>query len=308
MTYSLPSPPSRPQSLLGQFLQFVRRPHYTVNLPTPHSGRVDIPRLYALALLIVLPLGFISAIVATNLQTNNAIEEVVQTVGIEQIVLLVVVFAPLFEEAIFRLPLRYTPSNLVIPLGIGLLGVVSALMRSQVLPEVASLPCLGGIIALVWLLRVWLQRQDSKPIHQLYEKWIGWLFYGLAILFGLIHLGNFSSLGWQNWFLAPLLVLPQTALGVFLGFIRLRYGFWWAVLTHAIHNALALTPLLLVRLGSEKLLNSLEQGETEALQDLAPTDYMLLLLLMAFVVGILMLCIVTVWFLIGAWLKERRQP
>jgi hypothetical protein len=107
---SQPTPLSK--SLLGQFLQFLQRPHYTVNIPTNHQGIVDILRLYPLALLVVLPLGVISAMIAATLQSSNAVEDLAKTVPLLQILILAVGLAPLWEEAVFRLPLRYTPTNL----------------------------------------------------------------------------------------------------------------------------------------------------------------------------------------------------
>ncbi|ABW25758.1 hypothetical protein AM1_0712 [Acaryochloris marina MBIC11017] len=130
------------------------------------------------------------------------------------------------------------------------------------------------------------------------------MFYGLALAFGLIHVSNFTSLGVQALLLAPLLVLPQIVIGVFLGFIRLQYGFWWAVLTHGFHNACAITPLLLVRLGSENLLERMGNGIQE--NSLVGTDYVLILLMATYVLGGLLLCLITVWKLIAEWRREQQ--
>ncbi|NJK29195.1 MAG: CPBP family intramembrane metalloprotease [Acaryochloris sp. RU_4_1] len=294
-----------PKSLLGQFLQFLRRPRYTVNVPTDHQGIVDILRLYPLALLIVLPLGVISAMIAANLQSSNAVEDLAKTMSVVEILILVVGVAPLWEEAVFRLPLRYTPSNLAIPISLGMILVVLMFVGKD-LSKAVFLAFLGVVMVLGVALRFWLKEKvGSKTIHRFYEKWIGWLFYGLAISFGLVHLSNFTSLAGQAWLLAPLLVLPQTALGIFLGFIRLRYGFWWSVLTHAFHNACALTPLMLMRLGSDNLRSSMAAG-VEA-KNLASTDYLILLVLMVFMFGGLLLCLITVWRLIAEWRSEEQQ-
>ena len=299
------TPSSSPKSLLGQFLKFLRRPHYTINVSQDHQGIIDILRLYSLVLLIVLPLGVLSASVAANLQASNAVEDFAKTVPIGQIFLLAVVLAPLWEEAAFRLPLRYTPINLAIPISLGVLLLLSVLISSNVLPAGIGLPMLLAIILLGVMLRLWLKEVSPKKIHTFYAKWIGWFFYGSAISFGLIHLGNFTSFEGQAWLLAPLLVLPQTALGVFLGFIRLKHGFWWAVFTHAFHNACAITPLMLMRLGSEDLLNSLEKGTNP--QNLVGTDYVVLLVLTVFVFGGLLLCLLTVRRLIVEWRSEKRH-
>ncbi|AZJ32128.1 CPBP family intramembrane glutamic endopeptidase [Tenacibaculum mesophilum] len=61
-------------------------------------------------------------------------------------------------------------------------------------------------------------------------------FYVFAILFGLVHLTNFG-ITTNVLLLAPILVAPQTILGGYLGFIRVRFGLRWSMLLHACYNA-----------------------------------------------------------------------
>jgi membrane protease YdiL (CAAX protease family) len=62
-------------------------------------------------------------------------------------------------------------------------------------------------------------------------------FYIFAILFGLVHLNNFKMT--QNVILlAPILVAPQTLLGGYLGFIRIRFGLGWSMALHAAYNGI----------------------------------------------------------------------
>ena len=56
------------------------------------------------------------------------------------------------------------------------------------------------------------------------------------------------------WPLLPLLVLPQVIIALWLGFVRLRYGFRWAIFAHALHNGCLLLPVCLTKLfGSAQL-------------------------------------------------------
>lgn len=61
-------------------------------------------------------------------------------------------------------------------------------------------------------------------------------FYVFALLFGLVHLTNFN-ITTNVLLLAPILVAPQTILGGYLGFIRVRFGLQWSILLHACYNA-----------------------------------------------------------------------
>ena len=72
-------------------------------------------------------------------------------------------------------------------------------------------------------------------------------FYLSIIGFGFIHIFNFEAYENALW-MAPLLILPQLITGLFLGFVRVRMGFLYGVLFHALFNAILLGPILMVRL------------------------------------------------------------
>ncbi len=62
-------------------------------------------------------------------------------------------------------------------------------------------------------------------------------FYAFAIIFGLTHLSNFKIT--ENvLILAPLLVAPQTILGGYFGFTRIRFGLGWSIALHAFYNGI----------------------------------------------------------------------
>src|SRR5690606_29863131 len=68
------------------------------------------------------------------------------------------------------------------------------------------------------------------------------IFYLVAILFGLIHSLNFENeWNWLFILLLPIMVLSQSVTGLFLGYIRLRLGFIWAVIFHACFNFVLIT-------------------------------------------------------------------
>lgn len=73
------------------------------------------------------------------------------------------------------------------------------------------------------------------------------IFYLSFLIFGAIHLTNFELYASYFW-LAPLLIAPQTVAGIFLGYTRVKLGLSWAIALHACHNAILLAPALLVQL------------------------------------------------------------
>ena len=125
------------------------------------------------------------------------------------ILLSVVVMAPLFEELIFRLPLRWERAYIF---------------------KIFLLPVrLGGKETYQMVL---------QQVHGWWQRHYSYVFYFTVVAFGLIHLVNFRTQlpFWKLLLWGPFLVLPQLILGAMLGFIRLKLGFWWSVLLHAVHN------------------------------------------------------------------------
>lgn len=88
-----------------------------------------------------------------------------------------IIFAPLFEEAVFRFPLRFF----------------------------------------------------------VYVSYFKWVIYAFCLLFAVSHLTNyqFSNI---SWVILSLLVIPQLWAGFLLSYTRLKYGIWYAVLLHFLHN------------------------------------------------------------------------
>lgn len=77
------------------------------------------------------------------------------------------------------------------------------------------------------------------------SKYFPILFYASTLAFALVHLGNFPNFA-EIWPVSPLLISPQFALGLFLGFVRVRFGLLWSIGFHSAYNTIVLAPLLLL--------------------------------------------------------------
>lgn len=73
------------------------------------------------------------------------------------------------------------------------------------------------------------------------------MFYLITLLFGFMHLANFK-LNTTIILLSPVLVAPQLCVGVFLGFIRVRFGLLWSMGLHAFYNLILIGPALALHL------------------------------------------------------------
>ena len=145
-----------------------------------------------------------------------------------------VVVAPIMEEAIFRLPMKYSYWRAAIALGLA--GVIGATM-------IPSIPLMGGIAALIlfsaFLFHFINYRQENALNVQMESWWERHFylpFWVLTTAFAIVHISNFGSA--VPLYLVPILVLPQFVLGAVIGYVRTGYGFIYAVLFHALHNGI----------------------------------------------------------------------
>jgi len=76
------------------------------------------------------------------------------------------------------------------------------------------------------------------------KTYFKYAFWGSAITFGLIHIMNYE-INTTVLLLAPLLIAPQTILGGYFGFIRIKFGLRWSMLLHACYNLILTVPALL---------------------------------------------------------------
>ena len=126
-----------------------------------------------------------------------------------------VIVAPLFEEVMFRLILRFR-SNFLILWSIHI-GV--ALHLGQ-------------------------KRSLLKTARKVWDKFYGWVFYLMTMAFGLMHIMNFEP-SLNIYLLAPILVAPQILIGINLGYLRVRFGLIWSILFHAFYNGVLMSIALL---------------------------------------------------------------
>lgn len=150
--------------------------------------------------------------------------------------LLAIVWAPLVEEMLFRFGLRRPVIALwLIPLmiialwhGPGLVQGVMFAMGIYLIYRMTRSTAIPGVRA-----RQWLKRYRS-------QFW--WVFHLATILFAGLHIKNFTFSAFE-WWMLPVLVLPQWITGLVLGWMRVMHGIGAAILLHAIFN---FGPLLFV--------------------------------------------------------------
>jgi hypothetical protein len=200
---------------------FVRAP--APQLPAPvRSPLRTFARLWLACLGTVLLTAPVALLGAEVSGAGNRVDDV----EARTLAVLALVVAPLVEETAFRLPLApFRPAWLV------LAGAAAAFL---VAPYGLVLLALAVAMALVPP----LQRATARA----WAAHFPLVFWGSALLFGLLHTFNWDlgDQGWRAIFLVPLLVLPQSGLGLVLGAARIRLGLAGSILLHAAYNGTVL--------------------------------------------------------------------
>ncbi len=99
-------------------------------------------------------------------------------------------------------------------------------------------------IIIVWLIIVLYKRENSERWTLLFSGNFRIVFYSLTFIFALMHLTNFRY-SHSLLLFAPIVVLPQLIVGLFMGFLRVKHGFIWGFFLHALHNTIFMLPMLL---------------------------------------------------------------
>lgn len=188
--------------------------------------------LIALNLLIAMLTGGILAIL--GISPDNHVEDTLRY-GVLFNFLIVALLGPLLEETGFRLSMKFSKLNLFLTGSVlsyflvnVLLGVKNYDFSKDILFRIAIALSSGALLLLLanwqegWFCAVWETR----------FRLIYYLFTGV---FMLAHASNFKAI---DWYLIPVVTLPQLMGAIIYGYVRMNYGFKYGLTLHALHNGL----------------------------------------------------------------------
>lgn len=309
-------------SLLARFFRYLRRPTYYINSPKKRFLEiiVELLRLFALLYLLALASGLLIYLVTSIFSYDfdqNSVVSLVQNAPIVVTFILAVIIAPITEELTFRLFLRYSPWKMALSLTFILIFSIDFLKNyiftnipewflsiQYLLNGMGILSYLIFAVATTLVIYVIIRTfvKTEKAI-EIYKKHFGKLFYLSVILFALIHITNYLNLG-TLILLTPFFILPQFFAGLFLGYVRMIYGFKWGILFHAAYNLLTLLPFIIFSLGSENLKNLIFGSETTIVN--LPTADLILLSFVGFgaIFVIVLFIALNIWMVAEYFLKK----
>lgn len=153
-----------------------------------------------------------------------------------KVFLFVGLYGPLVEEMLFRLGLSFKRKTVALWAGFLPILLTLSLWRSKGCWDILPWAVIIGV-CLFWL----ICRYTTN------EQWTNWrkkfiipAMWISTIIFGLMHMMNFSVLNLQVFPYVFVAILPQMAYGCALAYVRVNQGFWWGVLLHCIYNQMVL--------------------------------------------------------------------
>ncbi len=169
----------------------------------------------------------------------NQTNEQLSNKSIGYVFIVTVIIIPVCEELLFRLSLKYSVTSFSI-MGALLFYFInvnfSSYLNGQTFLQILLSILFGGVI--FGILSFFQHINDV--IVNFWGNNPKIILYTSIFSFGFIHIINFAPhINSQVLFILPLITLPQTVAGVFLGFTRLKYGICVPILLHSLNNGMS---------------------------------------------------------------------
>ncbi|MCX6214478.1 CPBP family glutamic-type intramembrane protease [Spirosoma sp.] len=162
------------------------------------------------------------------------------------LLLLASVLAVMIEEAIFRSILRVSPKR-IRNLGALLLCILLGYFYRPLKEEAGTFAGFGLVIA--WAtISFGLGQYLKRPlvfarIERFWKANFRWILYGTGLVYGFMKIIDdvYTLHHWQA-LLLPLFLMTWLLNGFYFGYVRMKYGYWYAVIIHSLVLLAAMTP------------------------------------------------------------------
>ena len=217
--------------LILEIYNFCKNPNTLIEL----NGRLGF-KLFFSYLFISLIIGFILSMPATILFHLKLVPSItLNSEIIKNNFVIIILIAPIIEEAIFRLSLKFKPIYLALSL---------SLFFSFFFIDSLNNTTLLLLVCFVFsILLIIFQKRDLKIyLNNFWNRKFPVIFYSSAILFAIMHLTIFEFSSMWQIFVVPFLILANLSCGLIYGFIRIRFGILYTILLHITNNLILSLP------------------------------------------------------------------
>lgn len=233
------------KELLKDFLVFLKKPHVTPLVLKVKERFIQTLRLWCFLFIFII-FGGIIIDSLIDVPMHDRFQEVMDQIGLWGFVGFAVVLGPFLEEVTFRLAMRFQLRYIIIGTIALTLYIVQA--TSPLIEKSTS----DGLFYLYSFAAIGLGTFIVLCLKYKTRVASGWIiyfpfvFYALSFAFAMIHIFNFEAFPLRVIVLAPIITLPQFILGLGMGYLRMRFGFWYGYLFHVLNNGFALSVYLLL--------------------------------------------------------------
>jgi len=144
-------------------------------------------------------------------------------------ILLVVFLAPIYEEIIFRGLLVFKRKNLVLFFIVSAILLFISIFRQKYIVAIVLASLIVFLISSLVVFGV-------KRMKGFIDNRFAVFYYSSSVLFGLIHIFNFSGNVKYMIIFAIFLTAPQIIMGFVNGFLRIKYGLIYSIIFHIFVN------------------------------------------------------------------------
>lgn len=155
--------------------------------------------------------------------------------------ILMVIFAPLLEEVLFRLWLSFKKSHILLSLMVLMWILITKFQGIIIYNQQIDFKFFKNLFLAIFLGVFVFNIGSFLPIKKLNFNYFKVLYWISCISFGLIHIFNFSPFKMNILWVYPFLILPELFAGFLLGYLRLQKGFFVGL---ALHCSINLLPAL----------------------------------------------------------------
>lgn len=218
--------------MIEHFLKYCKQPIYNVK-----QRKINFKTFIKLYIMGMLSVVFISVPVGAFAHIFNITNNITNTTT--KFILLGIFIVPVLEETLFRLLLKPSKKKVYIYFFVIVSWMSILIFLNKYL--------LAGIVTAVFILGLILILLGFKNIIDLNNNF-KFIFYLSAGIFALVHINNLDGINFYNFFITPLLVVPQLIMGFVFAYTRMIYGFRYSVFLHVCVNMLALSPYIFINI------------------------------------------------------------
>ncbi len=186
---------------------------------------------------------------AENLTTSNMAERFPSPA----VLFLVTMIMSVLEEVAFRLSLKFKPSFLALTFGVIAYYIVSKGFYHTKLSDVHDHFAERFIISFIIMIATYAISSIPKVKIKLETFWqdnFRWILYFLCFGFAWSHIFNYE-LTMFHLLLMPIITLDKLISAFCYGYVRVRYGFLYAVSMHMCWNTIGLIVILISGTGAD---------------------------------------------------------